>query len=217
VIRPLLVLAALTLPASAEEFDGVTAIMVLPDLDFFYMATCGATPDGLCKGAILRWRGTEITVALLPGDTPREAATSARIAPALDRAIAVINRVGSGLTLRRVRGPKADIRVHPTDLPEGTRLSDEPGFSAPGNMGVGYVTIWSDDADRITEASILFSSDITDTDLPSVVLEELFQSLGPRFDIEGPAYEGVSILSQTSNATLDILGQDAALLRWLYP
>jgi hypothetical protein len=53
--------------------------------------------------------------------------------------------------------------------------------------------------------------------MASVVLEEVFQTLGPRFDIEGAAYEGVSILSQTSNATTRIIGQDARLLRWLYP
>ena len=38
-----------------------------------------------------------------------------------------------------------------------------------------------------------------------------------RFDIEGKAYEGLSILSQTSNQTTAIRGQDARLLRWLYP
>jgi hypothetical protein len=43
------------------------------------------------------------------------------------------------------------------------------------------------------------------------------QSLGFLYDIEGQAYDGVSILSQTSNATTTIAGQDAALLRLHYP
>jgi Protein of unknown function (DUF2927) len=84
-------------------------------------------------------------------------------------------------------------------------------------MGVGYMTVWSDDADHITEAVILISTTISEADMTSVVLEEITQSLGILYDIENPWYEGVSILSQTSNATTTIEGQDAALLRWLYP
>lgn len=84
-------------------------------------------------------------------------------------------------------------------------------------MGVGYMTVWSDENNLITEAVILISTAITDQDLTSVMLEEMTQSLGILYDIENPAYEGVSILSQTSNATTTIEGQDAALLRWLYP
>jgi hypothetical protein len=218
VIRHVLTAAALTCGlAQAEEFDGVLAASLLPDGDFFRLATCGAPPGGDCQDATFRWGRATLTVALMPGATPSEARTAARISPELDRAINRINRVGSGLTLRRTDGADADIRVLPTDLPEGTALSDVPDFSAPGIMGVGYVSLWANDADEITNATILFSTEISDDDLPSVVLEELFQSLGPRFDIEGPAYEGVSILSQTSNATVDIVGQDAALLRWLYP
>jgi hypothetical protein len=218
VIRHVLAAAAFTASvAQAQDFDGVVATSLLSDSDFFRLATCGAPPGGDCKETTLRWGRASLTVALMPGETPSEARTATRISPELDRAIDRINQVGSGLTLRRIEGPDADIRVQPTDLPEGTALSDVPGFSAPGIMGVGYVSLWANDADEITNATILFSTDISDDDLRSVVLEELFQSLGPRFDIEGPAYEGVSILSQTSNATLDILGQDAALLRWLYP
>lgn len=213
-------LLGLTLLASAawgEDFDGVRADRLLSDPDFFAMATCGASPGSPCKGPTVRWAKSEVTVALLPGETPDEEATATRIAPALDRAIARINGVGSSLTLRRVTAPDADIRIRPTEVPEGTVLADEPGISAPGIMGVGYVTLWWSETAEIIEASILFSTSLSDADLDSVVLEELFQSLGPQFDIEGPAYEGVSILSQTSNATTTITGQDASLLRWLYP
>lgn len=215
-----LFLACLALAASpslAEEFDGVRADGILADTDFFRLATCAAPPGKDCSAPLLRWPTDELRIVLLPGRNPAEVATGNRITPALDAAIAEINRVGAGLSLTRVSEGPADIRIQPSDIPEGTALPEEPGVSAAGIMGVGYVTIWANAADEITDGMILFSTEISDADIPSVVLEELFQSLGPRYDVEGPAYEGVSILSQTSNATTTIAGQDAALLRWLYP
>lgn len=79
------------------------------------------------------------------------------------------------------------------------------------------MTLWANVSDKITDSMILFSTGLTDADIPSVVLGLLFQSLGPSYHNEGPADEGVSILLQTSNATTTIAGQDAALLRWLFP
>jgi Protein of unknown function (DUF2927) len=210
-------LTGIGLSAMAEDFDGVHADTLLSDQDFFRLATCGAEPGGGCRSPTIRWTEDEVTVALLPGDSEAEQMTADRIAGALEQAIIQINQLRTGLTLRRVTGARADIKVRTTDIAEGTRLADQPGVSAPGIMGVGYVTLWWNDADRIVDASILFSTGISDEDLTSVVLEELYQSLGPRYDIEGAAYEGVSILSQTSNATQSIQGQDAALLHWLYP
>jgi hypothetical protein len=96
-------------------------------------------------------------------------------------------------------------------------MTDTPGFSGAGVMGVGFATVWSGADNTISEAVILISTSITPTDLTSVMLEELTQTLGFPYDIEGTAYEGVSILSQGSNATTGIAGQDAALLRLHYP
>jgi hypothetical protein len=74
-----------------------------------------------------------------------------------------------------------------------------------------------DDALHIQAASILITSQIEAEQARSVVLEELTQSLGFLFDIENPYYEGVSILSQDSNETISIAGQDRAMLRMHYP
>jgi predicted RNA-binding protein Jag len=49
------------------------------------------------------------------------------------------------------------------------------------------------------------------------MLEELFQTLGFIYDIENRYYEGRSILSQDSNATTTLIGQDRKALRRLYP
>jgi Protein of unknown function (DUF2927) len=219
-LLPIMALATLTLDiglAAAEEFDGMRADRLLPDADFFRLATCGANPGGPCRSPTVSWPAGERTVTLLPGDSTQEVAAAGRVSVALNAAIAQINGTGTGLHLIRVSDAEADIRIQTADIAEGTALQDVPGVSARGIMGVGYVSLWWNDATEITDASILFATSLSDADTGSVVLEELFQSLGPRFDIEGPAYEGVSILSQTSNATTLIEGQDAALLRWLYP
>ena len=218
-LLPAMLLAALSAPppALAEEFDGVAAPDLLSDEDFFRLATCGARPGDACAGPVIRWPGDKVTLSLLPAEVPPPAGFTAALDKALAAAIAEINAVGAGMSIRRVDGARADIRVMPTALVEGTVMDDDPGISAAGVMGVGYMSYWWNDRSQITAATVLISTAITDQDLQSVVLEELFQTLGPRFDIEGAAYEGVSILSQSSNATEVIEGQDARLLRWLYP
>jgi predicted RNA-binding protein Jag len=64
---------------------------------------------------------------------------------------------------------------------------------------------------------VLIAEDIAIEDLRSVMLEELFQTLGFIYDIENRYYEGRSILSQDSNATTTLIGQDRKALRRLYP
>lgn len=218
-IRLLLALLAMPMAVLAETpaTDGVVAEGVLSDADFFRLVTCGAAPGGACRGPILRWANRDLTLALVTGRDATPPGFEDRLRGAIEPALRQINAAGAGIAIRLTDGPGADIRVMPTALTEGTEMIEVPGFSGPGTMGVGYMTVWSDDADRITSAVILISTSITDEDLPSVMLEEITQALGPLYDIENPTYEGVSILSQTSNETLTITGQDAALLRWLYP
>lgn len=215
--RLVLVAAVLASTAWAEEFDGVATQTLLSDEAFFALATCGAPPGGACSSPTVRWRKPVLTLSVLPGKVRSSAAFSRRLNAALDHAIAQINGAGAAIRIRRVPGKRADIRVTPSAVAEGTELTDVPHLHGAGIMGVGYMTLWWNTTHVITEASILISVDITDADLQSVMLEELFQALGPRFDVEGAVYEGVSILSQTSNATTEISGQDARLLRWLYP
>jgi predicted RNA-binding protein Jag len=77
--------------------------------------------------------------------------------------------------------------------------------------------LWWNERGEITEASVLIAEDIAIEDLRSVMLEELFQTLGFIYDIENRYYEGRSILSQDSNATTTLIGQDRKALRRLYP
>ena len=199
------------------ETDGIAVPGLLSDLELYRLAACGAVPGGPCQTPELRWTKPELTLRIAPASDPLPPGLEARLETALTVALAEINSAGAGITIRRTSAAKADITLKPTGLAEGSRLANVPGFSAAGIMGVGYMSVWSDPSGTIVEAVILISTSITEVDLPSVLLEEVFQSLGFIYDVEGPAYEGVSILSQSSNETVIITGQDAALLRLHYP
>lgn len=212
-----LCLAAVASLAQDLPSDGIAVKGRLSDRDFYRLATCGALPGQACRSPALRWTKRELTLRIAPAKKPTPTGFHARLLRAATAAVAQINGAGADILVTLVTEGPADITILPTDLAEGTVLTDTPGFSGSGVMGVGYMTVWSNEANTITEAVILISTDITRGDLPSVMLEEVTQSLGFLYDIEGPAYEGVSILSQTSNATLTITGQDAALLQMHYP
>jgi Protein of unknown function (DUF2927) len=214
-----LVLAAMATAALAEvpQTDGVAAGGLLSDMDLYRLATCGAPPGGDCKSKPLRWGKTDLTLRVDLGTHPLPKGFEARLNAALTNALAEVNGAGSAIRIRQTNAPTADILLRPTPLGEGATLIETPGFSGPGIMGVGYMTVWSDQSGTIAESVILISTEITDADLPSVMLEEVTQSLGFLYDVDGPAYEGVSILSQTSNETTTLAGQDATLLRLHYP
>jgi hypothetical protein len=212
-----LCLAATTAFAEAPPSDGILAPGLLSDRDFYRLATCGAQPGGECRAASLHWSKPRLTLAIATGSDPVPPGFHARLERAARHAITEVNGVGAGIAIDFLPEGPADITILPTGLTEGTVLRETPGFSGAGVMGVGYMTVWSNDRNQITEAVILISTSITEADLTSVMLEEVTQSLGFLFDIESPAYEGVSILSQTSNATIRLIGQDAMLLRLHYP
>jgi hypothetical protein len=203
--------------AETPGSDGVAVTGRLSDADFYRLATCGAPPGGPCQRAPLRWDKPVLTLRVEPGRDPLPPGFEARLISAATLAIQQINAAGAGIRLSYVAAESADITIRATTLSEGTVMVDTPGFSGAGIMGVGFMTVWSDETNRIVEAVILISTTIIEEDLPSVMLEEVTQSLGFLFDVEGPAYQAVSILAQDSNAITTLQGQDATLLRLHYP
>ena len=218
-VRAFLALFLVAAAAQAEtpQFDGVAAPGLLSDAELYRLATCGALPGGDCRGPVLRWERPVLTLTVVPGEDPVPEGFAMPLIRAALHAVDEINAVGAGIRIEMIPTGPADITIRPTALKEGTVLTDRPGFSGAGVMGVGFMTVWSGEDDIITEAVILISTGITDADLTSVVLEEVTQSLGFLYDIEGPDYESISILAQDSNVTTEIAGQDAALLRLHYP
>lgn len=203
--------------AQTPQFDGVETDKLLSDEDLYRLTVCGAPPGGKCRGEALRWDKLVLTLTIVEGEDPAPLGFTTQLTAAAVHATNEINSVGAGITIKPVAEGPADITIRPTAISEGTKLPDRPGFSGPGVMGVGFATVWSGKDNIISEAVILISTGIGPADLTSVMLEEMTQTLGFLYDIDGPAYEGVSILSQWSNATTRIAGQDAALLRLHYP
>lgn len=213
-----LVLAACLAALPAFASDGVATEGRLSDKDFYRLATCGATPGGDCAGPVVKWAKPVITLALARAHRRYPPSLARRVSQELDRAIAEINSAGAGLRITRDDSlSEPDIIVSLPAISEGEVTRNIPRIPNGQQIGVGFMWLWWNEWAEITEASMLISEDITEQDLPSVVLEELFQCLGFLYDIENRYYEGRSILSQDSNDTTTIAGQDRMILRKLYP
>lgn len=212
----LLILSLLATPATAT--DGVATSGKLSDTDFHALATCGAAKGKTCQGPSVRWPQARVTVAMHGNAGGMPPALSARVSQAFDAAIAAINGGGAGITLVRndsYRHPNIILRR--VNLREGDLTKAIPNVPDYEAIGVGYSTVWWQNNRDLTKATILISAYIQPRDVASVVLEELFQSLGFRYDVEGRYYQTRSILAQDSNATTRIKDQDAAILRLHYP
>lgn len=211
-----LVLFMLALPAAAS--DGIATAGKLSDIDFYDLATCGA-PKGMdCADPSVRWPKSKVTVAMSADTGSMGPAMSARVSQALDAAIAAINAVGAGIKVLRDDNLKSpNIVLRRVNLREGDLTKGIPDVLDGEAIGIGYNTVWWRNDRDLTKATILISAHIQRRDVTSVVLEELFQSLGFRYDVEGSYYETRSILAQDSNATTTIKGQDAAILLLHYP
>lgn len=208
----------LALPATAEQTDGVVSRGVLPDTDFYRLASCGAPVGGKCSGPNVSWPREKLTIALLPAEKGFPARLVPKLSRALDHAIASINGTGANITLlRNDRRRVADIIVTPSALRSGNLTHDTARMPDGLSIGVGQMYIWWEDNKRITKGAILIAADIRSDEIQSVMLEELFQSMGFLFDIENPSYERRSILAQYSNSTTEITGQDKMLLLRHYP
>lgn len=211
-----LLASLLALPSLAS--DGVVTEGRLSNRDFFRLATCGAEPKGDCNGPTVKWAKRVLTLGLAPAHRRYPPDMAAKVSAELDRAIAEINAAGANLRIKRNDSlAEPDIMVSLPALSEGDRTRKVPRIPNGQEIGVGFMWLWWDDNAQISQASMLIADDISDEDLPSVVLEELFQCLGFLYDIENPDYEGVSILAQDSNVTTTISGQDRMALRRLYP
>jgi Protein of unknown function (DUF2927) len=202
--------------ASAQT-DGIRSEGLLSDDDLYRMITCGAAPGALCTGPVVRWNRAELTVAFEDDTKGVNPEKTSLISRSLDQAIAALNQTGANLRLTRLDGATADITLRHVTLQEGGSTRDIPGFPDGLSIGVGHMWLSWDSSAHIENASILISIGIAETEVRSVVLEEMTQSLGFLFDIENPYYEGISILSQDSNETISIVGQDRAMLRRHYP
>lgn len=211
-----LLLCLAVAPATAS--DGVLAVGKLSDTAFYNLATCGAAKGQKCQGPNVRWPKREIAVGIHPDPGTMDHAMSARVSKALNAAIATINAAGAAIMLHRDdRKRRPDILLRRVSLREGEETKGIPDVPDGERIGIGMNTVWWRNGRDLTKATILISAHIKRDAVASVVLEEVFQTLGFRYDVEGAYYRNRSILAQDSNSVSQIKGQDAAILRLHYP
>jgi hypothetical protein len=213
-VKALILTLLLALPAQADDY--IISKSILSDDALLRLVTCGAPPAGDCAVSPVRWRQTDLTIRFGPVPEGYGPKRTKRIDRALDQAIATINAAGSAIRLTRVTG-RADITLRPTMFKSGQKISGEDGIASGQRMAQGLFTIQPDIFGRIHSGTILIARDVTLPDIRSIVLEEIMQSLGFRFDIRGKVYQDISIFAQWGNSVKAIKGQDAAILRLYYP
>jgi len=194
----------------------------LTDDQFYMLAACNAPVGKDCRAPYVRWPKNvahALGLAVVISGSTHDAGKHARIQAAVAVAIAEINSAGSGVQFRLVPEGQAKMVLHIVTRDEMRAYvkSSSSSSSREDSAAVGYSTIWWNSHNWISNAEIRISDEILDRDIQSVVLEEIFQGLGFLTDIRGKDYAGRSILSETSNATVTIGGQDQMLLFRHYP
>jgi hypothetical protein len=192
----------------------------LDDDSFYNVIVCGELPGNECKDYPPKWSSVfaqRLTVRLhsLKAGRDRYELTSR----ALDAAIADINSVTPALQLRRQpdrKKKRVNIDIFVSSLKTGQAIKGT-GTSTDGKTIEGaMVNVTWNNAKELQNTTIVFAGDLLDSEVSSIVLEELAQALGPINDIRNPHYEGVSIFSEDSNAQTVLGSQDRMVLKRLY-
>lgn len=201
--------------AGAQDF--VVTKGKLSDQSFYRLIACAAPPGGQCQRKLLKWKKRELTVAFVTIDDGLSARWKAASNTALQNAIREINGVGAGIRLVAATGSKADIRVH---LVARERIEQRAGVRNMDELlrssAVGMARVHTSGS-VIKRADVFITTGNRERDLPSVMLEEVIQSLGLLTDIHNRRYHNKSIFSETGSRTKRLKGQDAKVLRMHYP
>lgn len=217
---PVLVLCLLALSALPSRAGDVVAVPgTLSDDDFYRAVSCGAAPGGDCTKPVLHWRlerAVRVSIALI--DRAHLGKRQARGRAALIRAVQAINDAGAGLRLVLVDpGAPADIKVYFHRTDGSTPISDPANPDLDGAQVKGaQVRLWGEPETGIARGAIIVSSRLALRDYEAVMLEELTQAMGLMTDIKSPAYDGLSVFAEDSNAAKLLGPQDIMALRRHY-
>lgn len=216
-LAPLL-FAALPLPAGAQDY--IEAPGRLSDEDFYRAVACAAPPGGDCQKPFVRWDASRpIRVALRQIDDAYLGRPKLRAGAALERALQALNGADAGFRLARVGSTDpAEIEIFFLDIERGQPIAGTgiKGVDGARLGGASTRVLFNHDSGFITRAAVVFSTTLETRAYESVMLEELTQSLGLMTDIKSPAYRGISVLDQETNAATDLAPQDITALRRHY-
>lgn len=207
-------------PAAAQEF--ITTKTPLSDTDFYRLIACAAPPGGDCQKDLVRWspadaQDVSIGVVQIEDGYPSEVVDLAE--QALKTAISDLNQTHVNLHVTLSEGTlKPDIGIHFLTIINGDKIRNTGLAPLDGAVIEAAKTQlwWRHDFTLITGA-IVFGQDIDPKDLPSIMLEEVTQSMGLLTDVGGPYYESRSIFSESSNQLTTLGLQDVMVLRLHYP
>lgn len=207
---------------TAHAKDWIAAEGPLGDDAFYKLVACGARPGEDCDGPILRWPtevAADLTIAIARVDPGYPPLTRRLVGNALDAALTSINGAGTSLRLRRLSdGEDAHITLFLMDIADGEKITGTGLNPLDGNrIGAAHVQIWWQHKQHITRGVIVVARDIEHGGIPSVLLEEVVQSLGFLTDINDPWYDTRSVFSQNGNFVTDLGAQDRMALSRHYP
>ena len=202
---------------SAQEY--IVTDGPLTDADFYQLVSCAAVPGQGCSSPIVRWEKPVVTVtfAPIPASYPEDLAKT--LDRALDTSIAQINGAAPGLRLQRVsKAQDADVEIFLQPIRAGDLIRGT-GYGALDGIPIGaaQVQIWWDNQLALTDAVIVFASDIPLDQAGPIMIEELSQAMGLMTDIRNPHYQTRSVFSEDSNSVVKLGRQDRAALRLHYP
>ena len=218
--RAIVVIFLAASAASAQEFIATAA--ALSDTDFYRIVSCAAPPGAGCQKDSVRWspadaQDVSIGIVQIEDGYPQDLARQA--AGALDLAIIELNAVDADIHLTLTdKTIKPDIGIHLLTIVEGDTIRNTGLNPLDGEVIEAAKTqLWWRNDQTLIKGAIVFGKDIDPDDLPSVMLEEVTQSLGLLTDIGGRFYQTRSIFSETSNQLTKLGPQDVMTLRRHYP
>lgn len=202
--------------AAAQEY--IVTDGPISDTDFYRLVSCAARPGQDCNEPIIRWNESVVTVAFTPIPMVYPPELARELDRSLNLAIAQINSAAPGLNLQRVTKSQAahiNIFLQPIragDAIRGTGYSQMDGTQ----IGAAQVQVFWDNERNLTEAAIVFASDIPIDQAGPIMIEELTQAMGLMTDIRNPHYETLSVFSEDSNSVVKLGAQDREALRRHY-
>jgi hypothetical protein len=216
-LLPFILCAGMAQAQEAVPTDGA-----LSDDDFYRLVSCAAPVRGACQKVIPRWSpadATDVSVGILQIDENYPANLLILINQSLNTAIAEVNAADAELHLTRSEeSTNPDIGLYLLNIVEGDKIIGTGRDPLDRSiLQAAKAQVWWRDDLSIINAAIVFGRDISPTDLPSVMLEEVTQANGLLTDIDNPYYETRSIFSETSNQRTTLGLQDIMALRRHYP
>ena len=206
--------------AVAQEF--ITTNTPLSDTDFYRLVSCAAPLGGDCQKDLVRWSpadAQDISIGIVQVEVGYPEVAAQLAISALNSAITQLNATGANLHVTLSNNTlNPDIGIHLLTIVEGDAIRNTGLNPLDGEIIEAAKTqLWWRDDLTLIEGAIVFGKDINPEDLPSIMLEEVTQSMGLLTDIGGPFYQTRSIFSESSNQLTTLGEQDVMALRRHYP